>query len=39
MNDIFNIRRFGKYLASDAANCGANYGLSMILISLMGLII
>ena len=39
MNDIFNIRRFGKYLASDAASCAANYGLSMLLISLMGLII
>ena len=39
MNDIFNIRRFGKYLASDAKSCASNYGLSMILISLMGLII
>lgn len=39
MNDIFNIRRFGNYLASDARSCVANYGLSMLLISLMGLII
>ena len=39
MNDIFNIRRFGKYLASDARNCVADYGLSMLLISFMGLII
>lgn len=39
MNDIFNIRRFGKYLASDARSCAANYGLSMLLISLMGVII
>lgn len=39
MNEIFNIRRFGKYLASDAKGCAANYGLSMLLISLMGLII
>lgn len=39
MNDIFNLRRFGKYLASDAGNCVANYGLSMAIISLMGLII
>lgn len=38
-NDIFNFRRFGKYLASDAGSCAANYGLSMMLISLMGLII
>lgn len=39
MNDIFNIRRFGKYLASDVRSCIGNYGLSMLLISLMGLII
>ena len=38
-NDIFNIRRFGKYLTSDAVSCAANYGLSMLLISLMGVII
>lgn len=39
MNDIFNIRRFGKYFTTDARSCVANYGLSMLLISLMGLII
>lgn len=39
MNDIFNFRRFGKYFTSDAKSCAANYGLSMLLISMMGLII
>ena len=38
MNDIFNIRRFGKYFASDVRSCIGNYGLGMLLISLMGLI-
>lgn len=38
-NDIFNLRRFGKYFSSDLKNCLANYWLSMLLISLMGLII
>lgn len=39
MNDIFDIRRFGKYFVTDAKGCLANYGLSMILISMMGLIV
>lgn len=39
MNDIFNIRRFGKYLLSDIKNCAAGYGLSMALICSMGIII
>ena len=39
MNDIFNFRRFGKYFTSDIRSCSANYGLSMLLISMMGLII
>ena len=39
MNDIFTFRRFGKYLAADTGICAANYGLSMLLISMMGLII
>ena len=39
MNDIFNIRRFGKYFTADARSCVANFGLSMLLISLMGLIV
>jgi hypothetical protein len=39
MNNIFNFRRFGKYFTSDIRCCAANYGLSMLLISMMGLII
>ena len=39
MNDIFNIRRFGRYLLSDIKNCAAGYGLSMALICSMGIII
>ncbi len=39
MKDIFDIHRFGKYFASDIRSCAANYGLSMLLISSMGLII
>ena len=38
-NEIFNSRRFGKYFMSDLKNCASNYWLSMLLISLMGLII
>ena len=37
--DIFNFRRFGKYFVSDLRSCASNYWLSMLLISLMGLII
>lgn len=37
--DIFNLQRFGKYFGSDLKNCTANYGLSMSLISMMGVII
>ncbi len=37
-NDIFNLRRFGKYMAADARNCAVNYGLTMALISFMGLL-
>lgn len=37
-NDIFNLRRFGKYLVSDAGSCAANYGLSMAVTSFMGLL-
>lgn len=39
MNDIFNIRRFGKYFATDSRGCVANYGMTLLLISMMGLII
>ena len=37
--DIFNFRRFGKYFESDLRSCASNYWLSMLLISLKGLII
>lgn len=33
--DIFNFRRFGKYFASDFRTCLANYGLSLITISIL----
>ena len=33
--DIFNFRRFGKYFASDLKTCWANYGLSLLTISLL----
>lgn len=33
--DIFNFRRFGKYFASDIKTCWANYGLSLLTISLL----
>lgn len=39
MNDTFNFQRFGKYLAGDLKSCISNYGLSALLISLMGIII
>ena len=34
-NDIFNFRRFGKYFASDFRTCQANYGLSLIVITIL----
>ena len=34
-NDIFDWRRFGKYFASDVRICTANYGLSLLTISLL----
>lgn len=34
-NDIFTLRRFGKYFASDLRSCSANYGLSLLTISLL----
>ena len=34
-NDIFNFRRFGKYFATDLRTCRANYGLSMLTLSLL----
>lgn len=38
-NDTFNFRRFGKYFISDLKGCASNYWLSMLLISMMGVII
>ena len=34
-NDIFNFRRFGKYIGTDIRTCWANYGLSLMTISLL----
>ena len=34
-NDIFNFRRFGKYFATDFRTCQANYGLSLLTLSLL----
>ena len=39
MNDTFNIRRFNKLFSTDFRTCVSNFGLSISLISLMGLII
>lgn len=33
--DTFNFRRFGKYFATDIKTCWANYGLSLLTISLI----
>lgn len=34
-NDIFNLKRFGKYFVSDLKSCGANYGLSLMTVCLL----
>ena len=34
-NDILDMRRFGKYFASDIKTCWANYGLSLLTISIL----
>ncbi len=34
-NDIFNFRRFGKYFTTDIRTCWANFGLSLLTISLL----
>ncbi len=34
-NDIFNFRRFGKYFGTDIRTCWANYGLSLMTITLL----
>ena len=33
--DIFNFRRFGKYFSTDIRTCSANYGLSLLTISIL----
>ena len=39
MNDIFNIKRFGQYLASDIKDAAHNCGLSLLLLGCSGLLI
>ena len=34
-NDIFDFNRFGKYFASDLKTCGANYGLSLLALTVL----
>ena len=34
-NDIFDFRRFGKYFLSDLRTCSANFGLSLVTLSLI----
>ena len=34
-NDIFNFRRFGKYFGTDIRTCWANYGLSLLTLSIL----
>ena len=34
-NDIFDFRRFGKYFASDIRTCAANYGLSLLALTML----
>lgn len=37
-NNIFNIKRFGKYLVSDLTRCAANFGISFLVITLAGVL-
>lgn len=39
MNDIFSIKRFGQYLATDIKNSAHNCGLSLIILGCSGLLI
>ena len=39
MKEIFDFKRFGKYFVFDLRSCAANYGYSLTLICLMGVII
>ncbi len=34
-NDIFDFKRFGKYFTSDIRSCAANYGLSLLTLTLL----
>ena len=34
-NDIFNFQRFGKYFGTDIRTCWANYGLSLLTLSIL----
>lgn len=38
MNEMFNFKRFGTYFIADIKGCYRNYGLSLILLSLSGVI-
>lgn len=38
MKEIFDIKRFGRYIASDLKGCTANFGLNLLTISLLGVI-
>lgn len=38
MNQIFNLRRFGRYYVTDLRRCMANYGLSALVTALIGII-
>lgn len=37
-NNTFDLGRFGKYLIYDLNNCRVNFGISMIILILMGII-
>lgn len=39
MKNQFDFKRFGRYFVADFNNCIANYGLSLLIVSLMGLIV
>ncbi len=39
MKNQFDFKRFGRYFLADFNNCIANYGLSLLIVSLMGLIV
>lgn len=39
MNDVFNFKRFGKYLGAEISRYAAEYGLSLLILCLLGLII